>query len=166
MSVSKSIIVALVTGLILACGIGTSIAQEASESHLEAARRTIKASGSTNRLDGILPQMAENAKNEMIRTQPDKDTIITEIVDTAAIELAPRRGDLENEVAQIFARVFTEDELKVIADFFLTEAGKKFLTESPIVVREIDRASRVWGNGINRDLNKKVGEKLKEAGLR
>jgi hypothetical protein len=140
-------------------------AQEFTPSHIEAAKRAISASSSTDRLDAILPQMAQNAKAELIRTRPDKEAVITEIVDAAAIELASRRGDLENEVAQVFARVFTEEELNEIADFYATPAGQKFLNESPVVLREIDRASQVWANGVQRDLGASVREKLVAAGF-
>jgi hypothetical protein len=157
--------VALIATLFLAAGQMSALAQEFTESHLAAAKRAISTSDSTDRLDAILPQIAQNAKAELIRTRPDKEAEITTIVDTAAIELAPRRGDLENEIALVFARVFTEDELNQIADFYATEAGKKFLNESPVVLREIDRASQVWANGLQRDMGASIREKLVAAGF-
>jgi len=144
---------------------GIAQAQEFTPSHIEAAKRAIASSSSTDRLDAILPQMAQNAKADLIRTRPDKEEVITEIVDSAAIDLAPRRGDLENEIALVFARVFTEDELNEIADFYSTPAGQKFLNESPVVLREIDRASQVWANGVQRDLSAAIREKLVAAGF-
>lgn len=140
-------------------------AQEPSQSHLEAAKKAIAATRSTTRLDEILPRMAQNAKGELIRNRPDQEEQITEIVDSAAINLAARRGDLESEVAQIFVRVFSEEELREITAFFESEAGRKFLDESPVILREIDRAARVWTNGVRRDLGAAVREKMEEAGL-
>jgi len=158
---------ALFVAIIMAFGTLASIshAQEFSASHIAAAKKAMTASRSTTRLDAILPQMAEQAKNELIRNRPDKELEITTIVDTSAIEFAGRRGDLENEVAQIFARVFTEDELNQIATFYESPAGQKFLADSPLVVREITNASRVWSGGLRRDLNEAIVEKLKAAGL-
>ena len=139
--------------------------QEFSESHIAAAKKAMETSRSTTRLDAILPQMAEQAKAELIRNRPDKEVEITTIVDSAAIDFAPRRGDLENEVAQVFARVFTEEELNQISAFYGSPAGQKFLNDSPLVVREITQASRVWSNGLGRDLNEAIVVKMKEAGL-
>jgi hypothetical protein len=110
--------------------------------------------------------MAERIKSELIRNNPDKEAQMSLIVDEAAISLAPRRGDLENEAAQIFARVFTIDELNAIADFYESEAGAKFLEQSPLILREIQRASQVWANGVQRDLGQIVQDKMTEAGLR
>ena len=159
------IVASLGTALGIAEGTSVANAQDASESHLAAAKRAIVATRSSNRLDAILPQMAEQAKADLIRNSPDKEAEITTLVDEAAISLAGRRGDLESEVMQIFARVFTEEELTAIADFYETETGKKFLSQSPIILREIDRASRVWSSGVQRDLAAAVREKMAAAGL-
>jgi len=165
MSAKKLFLVSVSAVLIILTHAGVSLAQEPTQSHIDAAKRTIAETGSTNRLDNILPQIAQNAKSQLIRTQPDKEGIITDIVDTETLGVAARRGDLEVEVVRIFTRVFTEQELNTIGDFFSTEAGKKFLTQSPIVVQEIDRASRVWSNGVARDLNVNIQARMKEVGL-
>lgn len=144
---------------------GPATAQELSDSHLAAARQAIDSTASTNRLDNILPTMAQNAKSELIRANPNQEASISVIVDEVAISLAPRRGMLETEVAKIFANTFTEGELEEISGFFSTETGQKFLAQSPIVLREIERAAQVWSNGLRRDMNAAVREKLSEAGL-
>ena len=55
--------------------------------------------------------------------------------------------------------------MNTIADFYESEVGQKFLRESPILVREMNRSSQVWANGVRRDLARMVREKLTEAGL-
>lgn len=140
-------------------------AQELSEAHLKAARAAIDATRSTDRLDDILPTMAQSAKSELIANNPDQNEMISIIVDEAAIALAPRRGVLEQEVAKIFANTFSEAELGEIASFFATEAGQKFLEQSPLLIREIDRAAQVWSNGLRRDMTASIREKMSAAGL-
>ena len=144
---------------------GAAYAQEPTAEHLTAARNAVSATKSTNRLDNILPTLAQNAKSTLIRNRPDQEAQITLIVDEAALSLAARRGDLEVEVAKIFANAFTQDELDQISGFFATEVGQKFLAESPIVLREIDRAAQIWGNGLRRDLDSAISEKLTAAGM-
>lgn len=157
--------VAAAAGLMVFLAMPLAHGQEISESHVAAAAKAVKATQSSNRFDNILPGLAEQAKAELIRNMPDQEVKITEIVDEAAIALAPRRADLEKEVAQIFAKVFSEQELTQLADFFGSELGQKFLSESPLVLRETDRAARVWSQGVQRDIAQAIGAKLKEAGL-
>ncbi len=140
-------------------------AQEISEEHLKVAREAIKSIGSTRQLDNILPGMANTAKTGLIQNRPDQQAKITEIVDGAAIELAPRRGDLETEVARIYARIFTIDELQAIGAFYGSETGQKMLKQTPVFVREVDAAARVWSVGLQRDLQESISKKLTDAGL-
>lgn len=153
-------------GLVMAAAMAAAPrAQEISPEHLHAAKEAVAASKSTNSLDNILPRLAESAKQQLISNRPDAADQISQIVDDTAISLAPRRGDLEEEVARGYARIFTIDELKQITTFYNTEAGKKLIAETPTVARSIDQAARVWTNGVQRDLREQVNKKLQEAGL-
>lgn len=78
---------------------------------------------------------------------------ITATVDAKALELAPRRADLEREAALTYARAFSVEELKAISTFYSSEAGKKLLKDGPIATRELMKAADIWAAGINRDLN-------------
>ncbi|MEO0496694.1 MAG: DUF2059 domain-containing protein [Pseudomonadota bacterium] len=129
-----------------------SVAQEISDSHLSVARATVKASGATSRFDLILPQLLQDVKTRFISNRPDLEAEITDVANEEAIAIAPRRADLEREVATIFARVFTEAELVELEAFYSTDTGKKLLAETDVISRQIVAASRVWANGIGRDL--------------
>ncbi|MBB6178872.1 DUF2059 domain-containing protein [Pseudorhizobium flavum] len=128
-------------------------AQEISEEHLAAAREAIASINATDRYDNILPGLAEGLKAQFIQASPNFQEQISAAVDEQALELAPRRADLEREAATIYAKAFTLDELKAISSFYATEAGKKLLTNGPLVSRELAKAAEIWANGISRDLN-------------
>jgi hypothetical protein len=136
-------------------------AQEIPEAQLAAARDAITALNVTDRYDNILPTLSERLKAQFIQASPNFQNQISAIVDEQALALAPRRADLEKEAASIYAKSFTADELKTISTFFNTEAGKKLLTSTPLVSRELARAAEIWTNGISRDLSAKSTEKLR-----
>ncbi|MBB4347714.1 DUF2059 domain-containing protein [Aliirhizobium cellulosilyticum] len=136
-------------------------AQEIPEAHLAAARDAIKALNVTDRYDNILPALAENLKAQFIQSSPNFQDQISAIVNEQALTLAPRRADLEKEAATIYAKSFSVDELKAIATFFNTEAGKKLMTSTPLVARELGRAAEIWSNGISRDLTAQSTAKLR-----
>lgn len=144
---------------------GFSYGQDITEEHFKVAKQSVAASKSTQSLDRILPDLAERAKQQLIANRPDAADQISDIVDEVALSLASRRGDLEDEVARAYARIFTEAELKEILAFYSSETGKKLIEQTPVVARSIDQAARVWTNGIQRDLQQEVGKKLQEAGL-
>ncbi|TYR33710.1 DUF2059 domain-containing protein [Mesorhizobium microcysteis] len=137
-------------------------AQEIADSHLAAARSAITAMRATNEFDNILPQAALGLKNELIQQNPNLQGDVNAIVDETALSLASRRGDLEREVALIYARAFTEPELQELAAFYATETGKKVMETAPLMVREIRQSADIWGRGIARDMAQQVAEKLQE----
>lgn len=163
--VTASVRMALLSGLLVFGSTLTVQAQEVSEEHLAAAKQAMKATGATERLDKILPEVAAFTKAGLIANRPDIEAEISTIVDEIAISLAARRGPLEDEAAGIYVKLFTEEELQEITEFFSSEAGGKFLRITPVIFRQIDNVSGVWRAGIIRDMNKSVQEKLKEAGL-
>lgn len=142
---------------------GVAHAQDATPEHLAAARAAIAAIGATNQFDAILPQAADALKGELIQKDPNLEALITSTVDTEVLALAARRADLEKEAANVYAKVFTVDELKAIADFYNTETGKKLIKEGPIATRGLIDAANIWQAGIARDLAQSVGEKIKAA---
>lgn len=154
---------AAVLGILLASSAFTAAAnaQEISAGHLKAAKDTIAALNATDRFDAILPNLAERLKSEYTLASPNFQTQISKTVDAEALALAPRRADLEKEVATTFAKSFTEDELKQIAAFYSSPVGKKYLQTLPLVQRETVRAAEIWANGISRDLTANSSAKLK-----
>ncbi len=142
---------------------GIAQAQDTTPEHLAVARAAIAAIGATDQFDAILPQAAASLKRELIQKDPNLEAIISSTVDTEVISLAARRGDLEKEAANVYAKVFTEADLKAIADFYQTDAGKKLIKEGPIATRGLIDAANIWQGGIARDLAVNVGEKLKAA---
>ena len=140
----------------------TAHAQTISPSHEKAAREALAASGASQPFDDILLRLGANVKNQLTNARPDLADQIAPMVDEATIALAPRRGDLETEAAQIYARTFTEEELNEIARFYRTSAGQKILSDGPLVARELTKASRVWTAGVQRDLQKAATDGMQE----
>lgn len=135
-------------------------AQDVPEEQVQAARAALTALGLTNQFDNILPGLAERLKRELILTYPNLEDEISKTVDKNALELAPRRADLEREAALVYAKTFTAAELKAIADFYGSDVGKKFLKDGPIAAREMLKSADIWAAGIARDMNNKTNEEM------
>ncbi|TXR51075.1 DUF2059 domain-containing protein [Phyllobacterium endophyticum] len=152
--------------VIMIGGLGAAQAQDANAnsnvtpSHLAAARAAISAIKATDQFDTILPNVAQQLKVELVQKDPNLESIISAAVDEQALALAARRADLENEAARAYAVSFNEEELNAITGFYNSEAGKKLLSEGPIVTREVMKAAGIWQRGIARDLAQAVAEKV------
>lgn len=139
-----------------------SAAQEIADSHLQAARAAIGAIGATDEFDTILPQAAQGLKAELIQQYPNLEDVINSTVDEKALALASRRADLEREAALVYARMFSQEELEQIAEFYNSPAGEKLIADGPIVTREVYQAAEIWRRGVLRDLSNNVMDAVQE----
>lgn len=155
------------TGLVVAAMVGfsaVSSAQEFSESQLDAAKRASSAAPLSRDLDTVLPLLAQRVQTRLISLRPDLHTEISETVQGVALELVSRRADLDSAIALAWARVFTEDELEQIAEFYNSPAGQKFVEVGPelgsITIQTVDN----WSSRVGEELLDKSREELKKQG--
>ena len=87
------------------------------------------------------------------------------MVQQVALQLAPRRGDLNNDVARVWANAFSEDELKAITAFYTSPAGQKFLDAGPKVVTDSLQVVKGWSDRLTEELLEKSREALKQQGI-
>ena len=73
--------------------------------------------------------MAAQVEDALIRARPDLHTKITDTVEATALKLADRKNDLNNDIARVWAKAYSEEELKTLTAFFKSSAGQKYLTQ-------------------------------------
>ncbi|MEM7694298.1 MAG: DUF2059 domain-containing protein [Pseudomonadota bacterium] len=134
------------------------------ESHLRAAAKLIRVTGSDATFDDILPDIVLKTQNVFTRTNPALTLEIETAVNAAAIEMVPRRLSLAADLQKIWARRFTEAELNELTTFFETPLGAKFVElRTTITVLSVG-ASRQWQQGISTDMVTRTRQLLQEAG--
>ncbi|WP_455477472.1 DUF2059 domain-containing protein [Bartonella sp. B41] len=147
---------------VLIMNIGIINAQGVGDKHLTSAKKSIKALRATDQFDNFLPTAARDLKNELTGDDPNLASAISEIVDKQALALAKRRSDLEKEIAHVYAKYFTREELDAIAAFYSSDTGKKFLTEAPNIARDSYSIFETWRSSIMQDLVKNVKNDMSE----
>ncbi|MCP4382268.1 MAG: DUF2059 domain-containing protein [Hyphomicrobiales bacterium] len=145
-------------------GPGPARTQEPTETHLEAALDALQASPAARSYDDLLPAVAEAVKGQLILLRPDLHVVIGETVDEVVQTLVPRRAELNNELAKVWAQGFTEDELVTIATFYNSPAGKKFNQAGPRVINSSLNVAQAWAGRIRGELIEKTREQLRADG--
>jgi len=140
-------------------------AQEITASELAAARSVARSAPQLGDFNNILPRLATTTKDRLIRVRPELFQQIGSAVDTMALELAPRRTELDTDFARAWARHFTEEELVAINGFFGSEVGMKYKETAPIVGRELIQASGNWTNRVGDELYEKSIAELRRQGF-
>ena len=158
--VTRTCALCVVIGLTAPAG-----AQEITQSHLNAALDALKASPAARSYDDLLPAVAEAVKSQLINIRPDLHSQISDTVDKVVLALVPRRADLDNDLARVWAKGFTEDELVTIATFYNSPAGKKFNQIGPQVISNSYQVAQSWATRVREELLQKARDELnKETG--
>jgi hypothetical protein len=139
-------------------------AQEVTPEHLAVAVEVVKNAGATRGFDTVLPRLATQITDRLIRLRPDLHQQITDAVQTVALKLAVRRTELDTEVGRIWAQNFTQDELNYLLEFYTSDAGKKFSEIGPLVVSESLQAVDRWSGRVGEELLEKTREELRNQG--
>jgi uncharacterized protein len=139
-------------------------AQEFSEEHLELARLAATSSPLAKDLDTVLPLAVQNVQNRLINLRPDLHEVISATVQNVALRLTARRPDLDNAIALVWAREFNDEELRAIADFYMSPAGKKFVAVGPKLGTATVQTVENWASRVYEELLDKSREELKTQG--
>ncbi|AQX21252.1 hypothetical protein Bcsk_006010 [Bartonella sp. CDC_skunk] len=147
---------------ILIVNIQITYAQDVSDKHLDSAKKVISAIRATDQFDSFLPMAARDIKEKLISNDPNLEKNISAIVDKEALALAKRRADLEKEVAYVYAKHFSQEELDKISAFYSSDVGKKFLMTVPDVARDAYSAFDAWSSTVIQDLIKNVEKEMSQ----
>jgi uncharacterized protein len=163
-SFAKSLLIACFGTAVAVAPLAGAAAQEISPSQLAAAELVVKSAPQIGNFDILLPQAATMMKNDLIGKRPDLYKEITQVVNDDAAKLVPRRADLDKDIARVWAKNFTEDELKAINDFFTSDVGQKYKELAPVVGPDVIQASKNWRDRVRGELLDMVTADLKKMG--
>ncbi|HVZ15251.1 MAG TPA: DUF2059 domain-containing protein [Bauldia sp.] len=161
----RKLALASLLGVALMAVPAVSHAQEISPSQLAAALDAVHATRALRDFDQILPKLAIQAENRLIAQRPDLSKQIMTAVEAAATKLVSRRVDLDNDAARIWAKAFTEDELKAIAAFFKTPAGQKYANVEGQLYTDTLNVVGQWQDRLGDELLQQSHAELKAAGV-
>ena len=132
--------------------------------HIALARAVLDFTGARKSFDNVIPKLLTDARNTILRTRP---TLQADL-DLAAVEVAKKMAaadeELVNNIAVVYAQKFTEAELKEIAGFYQSPAGKKMVAELPTVLQESYKHMQEWTRKMSVDVMTNLRTEMKEKG--
>jgi uncharacterized protein len=154
---------ALVVAAMVAFG-PVAHSQQPSAAAMATARQLIAATGATTVFNPLIAGVVEQAKLLFLQQNPGLAKDLNEIAAKLRTDLAPRFGELNEEMAKLYATSFTEQELKAILVFYESPAGKKLLAQQPTVVDASMKFAQDWANKLSDQVIAKMREELKKRG--
>ena len=135
-------------------------AQEIDAEELALARQVLAATRAGRPFDEILPNIADQAKITFIRSNPQMQLGIIEVVDKVALDMVNRREDLDVKLTEVWALAFDKDELRTLLEFFNTPAGRKFGVIMPRIFAAQLGIADQWTRELSQEMHKRIGDEL------
>jgi hypothetical protein len=139
------------------------IANELDPETRQLADKLVQITGTARLFDSLLPNIADEAKNSFIRSNPQMQLGIIAVVDKVAVEMVARRPELDAYLARVWASGFTNDEMRELIAFYTTDTGKKFAQLHPQVLAVQTAAAEEWAKSVAAELDARVREELRSA---
>jgi hypothetical protein len=140
-------------------------AQEVSESHLRAALAVIAAQPAFQDFNDILPRLVNDVQTRLTVQRLDLYQQISAAALDVGLEMAAKRAELNNDLARIWARSFTEEELNAIAAFFTSPAGAKLSQLGPQMIESSNQAAQTWAERLGEELLQRTVQELQSRGI-
>jgi len=152
--------------LLLAAGlmIAPAQAQQPTPGALAAAREYLEVKGAKSMFEPVVLGIVEQSKAVYLQTNPGLAKDLDEVAAQLRAEYAPRTTEQLNQMAQLYAQRFTEQELKQAVAFYKTPLGQKMLTEEPKVIDASFQGMREWANKIEDEVRARMRVEMKKRG--
>jgi len=143
---------------------GLASAEEPAPSALALAKELIVLKGSTQLWDAVVPGVIEQAKGVFMQTNPALGKELNDVAAQLRTEYAPRASQLADQVAQLYAKTFTEQELKDALAFYKSPLGRKIVSEEPKVLDDGFRRIQEWTNKFSEEVMGRMRAEMKKKG--
>ena len=139
-------------------------AQEPSPAAVAAAKELIELKGATNMFDSLVPGVIESAKNTLLRTSPNLAKDLNDVATQLRTENAGKRGEINNEMARIYAQRFTEKEIRDAVAFYKTPLGKKIIEVEPQVLEASMTRIQTWADQFSENMMTRFRAEMRKKG--
>jgi uncharacterized protein len=144
--------------------IGPAAAQQPSPTAVATAKELLAAKGATNMFDPIIPGIVESTKNMVLPSNPGLFKDINEVSAQLRTELMPKRNEIIDEVARLYAQRFSEAEMKEVIAFYKSPVGRKFVTDEPAVIDQGLQRAEAWSKKMSDEVMARFRAEMKKKG--
>jgi uncharacterized protein len=145
----------LLAGILVGAQADRGSAQNAtapSAEQLAAARDVLEATGAVKKLDAIIEHLANQMRQSLLIKKPEHSKDIEQVISDLAGRFKPRKTELVDRIADVYARRLSLADLKSITQFYRSEVGARFAGLLPDITQEAWQAGQYWSADIGRDM--------------
>jgi len=155
---------AALLALALVAAAGAAQAQQPSPAALASARELMELKGVKSLVEPVVVGVIEQTKGTILQTNPGLTKDLDEVSAQLRNEYQPRVAEMTNEIVQLYAQRFSEQELKEAIAFYKSAAGKKMLAEEPRILDATYARLQQWAIRFQDEVMTRVRAEMKKRG--
>lgn len=152
------------TGAALALLLAVAPAGAQDADQLRLAKEMLVSMRAADNFDAVVPAVMQAMKPAITAGNPKTAKDWDDIAPLMTAEFASMKGDLLNDIAAIYAKAFTTDELKAFVAFYKTPAGDKLARTTPLLTQQTMQAGQKFGVRVAERLSERMKEELRKRG--
>jgi uncharacterized protein len=161
-SLLRSVVAAFCLSLVMAQG---ARAQAADPERVAAAKELLVASNVEKQMAAIVPTMF-NQFRTIMRVSPQDTKVRDQIFDEVQKMFIERTNEVVDQIAILYARKFTVEEMHAVTDFYRTPAGQKFVLATPELAVDAMKIGQAWGQKIGVEAAQKIQQEMQSHGVK
>ncbi|MBM3531078.1 MAG: DUF2059 domain-containing protein [Alphaproteobacteria bacterium] len=128
------------------------------------AKEIIEMKGASTTFDPLVAGVINHHRNLLIEINPNLSRPLQEVAEKLLQELAPRRAELQQDLARVYASHFTEQELRDALAFYKTPLGRKLVTEEPKAMDSAFRRADEWSRTFAEEVVQRLRSEMQKRG--
>jgi len=113
---------------------------------------------------GAVPGLVQRTRDVLLQSNLNYQKDLDEVSVIVAKDLAGREKEIGEEMARIYASVFTEQELKELAAFYKSPLGVKVIAQEPVAFNQARQYMDQWAQKFAEEINGKFRAEMKKRG--
>ncbi|MFY9625295.1 MAG: DUF2059 domain-containing protein [Rhodoplanes sp.] len=154
----------LACGSLLVVSAPGAAQQKPSPAAIAAAKELLILKGGDLPFNPVVYNVIEKVKNVFVPTNPNLGKELNEVAAQLKKEYEPKRAELINDVARMYAERFSEQEIKTLITFYKSPLGRKMVTDEPKIIDQSLNHVENWGNELSDEVLSRFREEMKKKG--
>lgn len=138
--------------------------QQAPADALPVARELITVMRATDQFKLIFPTIMQSLKPAIVQGRPQIEKDIDAMMPVLLEGVNSRINEITDQMAGVYARTFTVDEMRQLIAFYQTPVGQKLLEKLPTLVQESMSIGQAWGRRLATELRDSMVDALRKKG--
>jgi hypothetical protein len=141
-----------------------ALAQSPAPDAIAAARELIVTMQTADTFKAVMPAIIKNLKPAIVQDRPQVERDYDAIMPILLEGMSARLNEVLDQLAALYARIFTAAELREISAFYRAPTGQKFVRMQAPIMQESMAIGQKFGESVAREMQSRMIDELRKRG--